>query len=71
MKRNNNLTIKSFTKKFKTTQPHWTGKKVNNNAINELKSARSLDKKRATNVEVQEAKAMASYMFPKINKPEN
>ena len=45
-------------------------KKINS-AIKELKSARLLDEKIATKLEVQEAKAPAFYMSPKMHKPKD
>ena len=45
-------------------------KKVKN-AIKELKSARLLDEKIAIRLEVQEAKTLAFYMLPRIQKSEN
>ena len=46
-------------------------RKKSEQCIKELKSARLLDEKIATKLEVQEAKTLTSIMFPKIHKPEN
>ena len=67
---NRQLNNKEFCKEIPNDPTELNRKKVNN-AIKELKSAKLLDEKIAKKLEVQEAKALAFYMFPKIQKPEN
>ena len=67
---NRQLNSKEFCKEISNDPTELNRKKVKN-AIKELKSAKLLDEKIATEPEVQEAKALAFYMFPKIHKPKN
>ena len=64
------LNNQEFYKETPNDPTELNRKKVNN-AIKELTSARLLDKKIATKLEVQEAKASAFYIFPKMYKPGN
>ena len=65
-KANQQLNNKEFYKEIPNDATKLNRKKVSN-AIKELKSARLLDKKIATKLEVQEARTTAFYMFPKIS----
>ena len=62
---NRQLNNIEFYKEIPNEPSKLNRKKVNN------ESARLLDEKIATKLEVQEAKTPAFYMFPKIHKPEN
>ena len=66
---NRQLNNKEFYKEVPNDPTELNRKKVN--AIKERKYARLLDKNIATKLEVQEAKTLAFYMFPKLHKPEN
>ena len=66
---NRQLNNKEFYKEVQNDPTELNRKKVN--AIKERKYARLLDKNIATKLEVQEAKTLAFYMFPKLHKPEN
>ena len=66
---NRQLNNKEFYKEVPNDPTEMNRKKVN--AIKERKYARLLDKNIATKLEVQEAKTLAFYMFPKLHKPEN
>ena len=66
---NRQLNNKEFYKEVPNDSTELNRKKVN--AIKERKYARLLDKNIATKLEVQEAKTLAFYMFPKLHKPEN
>ena len=66
---NRQLNNKEFYKELQNDPTELNRKKVN--AIKERKYARLLDKNIATKLEVQEAKTLAFYMFPKLHKPEN
>ena len=65
---NRQLNNKEFYKEVPNDPTELNRKKVN--AIKERKYARLLDKNIATKLEVQEAKTLAFYMFPKLHKPE-
>ena len=67
---NQYLNIKEFWKEIPHDPTELNRKKVNN-AIKELKSARLLDEKVATTLEVQDAQTPEFYMFPKMHKPKN
>ena len=67
---NQQLNNKEFYKEVLNDPTELNRKKVNN-AIKERKYARLLDKNIATKLEVQEARTLAFYMFPKLHKPEN
>ena len=66
---NRQLNNKEFYKEVPNDPTELNRKKVN--AIKERKYARLLDKNIATKLEVQEARTLAFYMFPKLHKPEN
>ena len=66
---NRQLNNKEFYKEVPNDPTELNRKKVN--ALKERKYARLLDKNIATKLEVQEAKTLAFYMFPKLHKPEN
>ena len=67
---NQQFNNKEFYKEI-PDDPTELNRKKSEQCIKELKSARLLDEKIATKLEVQEAKTLTSIMFPKIHKPEN
>ena len=64
------LNSKKFYKEIPNDPTELSRKKFNN-VIKELKSARLLNEKITTKLDIQEAKIQAFYMFPKLHKPEN